>query len=241
MRCLLAEKEHHQDPNKLFFSPEMSVHSCHASHMPLPILYAHSNWHTLEALSNQAKLAACCRFWQIWAFQISSQLSGGVFCVLITSHFGTVHCRASGSHGEMGTQLRHSDSGWWQKPGEDAVERKLPCSMPGMTAAVVERARDSPGGAEEKGKSELKGEFPAGTYGRIETSMCRRKQKTLRVSMRSVFSLARPFWDTAYGLVSFVLYTKSLRRADHSRGKDRGVLEGLDQEYNVMASVWMKQ
>lgn len=65
--------------------------------------------------------------------------------------FGTVHCRASGSRRELGTQLRHSDSGWWQKPGENAVEKRLPASTPGMTGAVVEGAWDPRGGAEERG------------------------------------------------------------------------------------------
>lgn len=152
MQCLLVEKEHHQDPNKLFFSPEMSAHSCHASHMLLPILYAHSNWHTLEALSNQAKLAACCRFWQIWAFQISSQLSGGVFCVLITSHLAQCTAELAGATGRWGLSWDTQTAVGDRSQGRMQWKESSHLACLGWQERRW-RGPEIPWGAEEKGKS----------------------------------------------------------------------------------------
>lgn len=64
--------------------------------------------------------------------------------------FGTVSCSATGGHGELGTQPRRAGSGWWQKPREDAAEKRLPAIMPGMTEAAVEGAPRSPRRSEKK-------------------------------------------------------------------------------------------
>lgn len=101
LQRFVAEKNIIKMQTNFSFSQTTAL-SCHASHMPLPIVYAHSNWHTLEVLSNQAKLAGRCRFWQIWAFQSSSQPSGGVFCVLITSHLAQCTAELAGATGRWG-------------------------------------------------------------------------------------------------------------------------------------------
>lgn len=138
----------------------MSAHSCHASHMPLPILYAHSNWHTLEALSNQAKLAACCRFWQIWVFQISSQLSGGVFCVLITSHLAQCTAELAGATGRWGLSWDTQTAVGDRSQGKMQWKESSHVSMPGMTGAVVERARAPRRSRRKKGIARSRENFP---------------------------------------------------------------------------------
>lgn len=78
--------------------------------------------------------------------------------------FGTVHRRAAGGRGASQALLRHSDSGWWQKPREDAAEKRLPAIMAEMTAAVMKGwggGRQNPQrGAEERERASFRENSP---------------------------------------------------------------------------------
>lgn len=186
--------------------------------MPLPIRYAHGNWHTLEALSNQAKLAACCRFWQIWAFQSSSQLSGGVFCVLITSHLAQCTAELAGATGRWGLS--------WdtQTAVGDRSQGKMQWREGSQLACLGWQERwwrgpEIPGGAEERGRASSRENSPQAHMAELKHPYASVKQKTFRVSMLSVFRSLSLLRYSVYELVCFILHTKSLRSADGSRGK----------------------
>lgn len=172
----------------------------------------------LKALSNQPKLTACCHFQQIWASQSSSRLSAGVFSVLITSYLAHCTIELAEATGRWGAQLRRSDSGWWQKPGEEAAERRLQASMPGMTEAVMERARDPWGGAEERGRACSRENSPQACVVELKHPYANLKHRHSECWNSQSFATSS-FWGIVYWLAFFILLVKSLWSADWSIGK----------------------
>lgn len=186
--------------------------------MRLPIVYAHSNLHTLEALSNQAKLAACCRFWQIWAFQSSSQLSGGVFCVLITSHLAQCTAERAGATGRWGLSWDTQTAVGDRSQGRMQWRKGSQLAWLGWQ----ERQRRGPeiprGGAEERGRDSSRENSPQAHMAELKHPYAGVKQKIFRAAMLSV-SLFLLGCCVLAGLFYFAHNFKSPRNADSSSGK----------------------
>lgn len=161
------------------------------------------------------------------SFSVFSPTECWSFLCLNYFTFGTVSCRATGGHGELGAQLRRLDSGWWQKPREDAAEKRLPAIMPGMTEAVVEGARDPWGKSRRKKRASFREKSPQAHMVELKHPYAVLKEKILSVSTLSVTCSFR-FGDAMYCLVPFILHTNQnpWRNADSVKRKnDKDVLE----------------
>lgn len=98
------------------------------------------------------------------------------------------------------------------------MEKRLPASMPGMTGAVVEGARDPRGGAEERGRASSRENSPQAHMAELKHPYAGVKQKIFSVSMLSVScSLFLLRYCVLAGLFYFAHDFKSPRNAD--RGK----------------------